>query len=890
MQNVKTMHNSDENIINIGLIVDIGSWEGKFSNSDENIINIGLIVDIGSWEGKVIHTCITMAISDFYNLNSQYKTRIALQVRDSRGDSFHSIASALDLLENVGVRGLIIPKVSNVDLFLATLGDKANVPVLSLSSTPSADEHPYFLQVEEDETTQFHGIAALVEAFKWRSCVILYEDTADARQVQSYVYNIMQETHMDIVHQAALNITPTDDQIEDELHKLLKMKTSIIIMHMPPSLTYQVLEKAKRLGMMSQGFAWIITSKTMNLLESQNSSVYEAMQGIIGFKSYIPASRKLQNFTLRWRREFQHVESNMETRDLNVFGLRAYDAVWALAEAVERTGIKPSPNRGQSDPLDLARLTVSSRGPTLLSNITGSKFMGLAGDFQLTNRKLVHETYEIVNVIGKGERRVGFWTPTYGLANDIRPPRISSSNYTLEPIIWPGFSITAPKSWLVQMSGKGYKVGIPPGYMPELVAVHHDQQTNVTTFSGFCVDVFRAAVDKLAYDISFEFVPFYNQSYWDLIYQVHLQTYDAAVGDITILANRSAYVDFTLPFTESGPGIIAKLDDKDPWFFLRPLNPDLWILSACLFLLMGFVVWLIEHPDNEEFQGSPAWKIGTIFWFAISTLVYAHSKSLFLFFCGLQAAFNSPYGEKLKHNLSRFVVGVWLFVVLILTSSYTANLSSLLTVKQIKLTKGDYIGSANSFVQGLTMSNLNFRDDRLKPFRSTDEYDEALTRGSKNGGVHAIIEEIPYIKIFLSKYPNKYTMIDSSMKTSGFGFAFPKGSPLVHEISRGISELREEGKLLEMEKKWLTNRSPLLSQDTQQLRASTLGIGNFFGLFIVSGISKLIAIIVLCIFLLGERLSNIYLMLRVLAAGELIFMLRYLSPRMAIRVGRFIIR
>lgn len=71
-------------------------------------------------------------------------------------------------------------------------------------------------------------------------------------------------------------------------------------------------------------------------------------------------------------------------------------------------------------------------------------------------------------------------------------------------------------------------------------------------------------------------------------------------------------------------------------------------------------------------------------------------------------------GEKLKSNISKFVVGVWLFVVLILTSSYTANLSSLLTVQRIKLVKGDSIG-ANAFVQGFTVSNLNFQDNMLMP-------------------------------------------------------------------------------------------------------------------------------------------------------------------------------
>lgn len=59
------------------------------------------------------------------------------------------------------------------------------------------------------------------------------------------------------------------------------------------------------------------------------------------------------------------------------------------------------------------------------------------------------------------------------------------------------------------------------------------------------------------------------------------------------------------------------------------------------------------------------------------------------------------------------------------------------------------------------MRNLNFKDDRLKPYSSPEEYADALTRGSKNGGVSAIIDEIPYIKIFLAKYPGDYVMIAS---------------------------------------------------------------------------------------------------------------------------------
>ena len=97
------------------------------------------------------------------------------------------------------------------------------------------------------------------------------------------------------------------------------------------------------------------------------------------------------------------------------------------------------------------------------------------------------------------------------------------------------------------------------------------------------------------------------------------------MGDITITSNRSTYVDFTLPFTEMGLGIVA-VKERSMWVFFQPLTPDLWITSAFFFVLTGVIVWLIERAENKEFQGSWPQQIGVVLWFGFSTLVYAHSK------------------------------------------------------------------------------------------------------------------------------------------------------------------------------------------------------------------------------------------------------------------------
>lgn len=69
------------------------SQQEHIGSRGKNFINIGVIINMASWHGKVVDSCITMAVSDFYNDNSQYNTRISVHVRDSRGDSLHSIAA-----------------------------------------------------------------------------------------------------------------------------------------------------------------------------------------------------------------------------------------------------------------------------------------------------------------------------------------------------------------------------------------------------------------------------------------------------------------------------------------------------------------------------------------------------------------------------------------------------------------------------------------------------------------------------------------------------------------------------------------------------------------------------------------------------------------------------
>ncbi|WOG95091.1 hypothetical protein DCAR_0314393 [Daucus carota subsp. sativus] len=804
----------------------------RYSHSQKEF-RVGVIVDMGSWNGKIVDRCITMATSDFYNLNAHYKTRIIPQTTDSKGDPLQALEAAQGLVVK-NVKAMIVgPEMSLDEKLLALISDEAKVPIFSLSGSASFDEYPYFLQLSNGEALQFEATATLAESFQWKNVIFICEDSEFKSGVVSHLFESFQEKNIQIDYISSLSPTISDDGILAELHKLMGMETTIFVLHMKPSFASRLFLSVKTLGMMSQGYAWIFTDKTRNHLHSMNpEELMQSIEGALALKPY----------------------------ELSAYGLWAYDAVWALAKAVEGvdTQIDLKSIEGQSSESTSADSEVSHTGKILLDELVKTRIKGLSGDFKTVNRTVpILQAFEIVNVIREGERRVGFWAKGVGITRDIMHP--ASSNNDLKVIIWPGGSIVTPRG----MHIKKLRVGIPHNTaFKEFISQENDPQTSMIRPIGFCVDVFQAALELLPYNVMYEFIPSANVTgetegtYNDLLYQIYLQRIDAAVGDISITAERSLYVDFTTPYTDIGVGTIVKIKtNKDMWIFTKPIGADLCLMTAVFFILTALLIWVIEKPINKDFQGSPSEQLGTIFF---STLFFSSS-------------------EKLSSNLSRFVILIWALLVLILTSSYTATLASMLTVQQIGLASNAIVGyRTSSFVERNTVSNINYKDYRLRPYSSAEQYADALSKGSKNGGIDGILDEIPYIQAFLSKYSADYTMVDSASSTNGFGFAFPKGSSLVHDISRAIANLREDGRLEMLQKEWYNKPRSLVSQETLA-KPQVLKIDRFGGLFLVTGVSLGLALIVIIYYFIRKKLNVNNYIFEKLANGNLAILMARLS-------------
>ncbi|KAJ8561139.1 hypothetical protein K7X08_027329 [Anisodus acutangulus] len=813
-------------------------------------VNVGVVLDMDEFLGKMGLSCISMALSDFYSSDhgSKYKTRVVLHTRDSKRDVVGAAAAALDLLKNVEVEAIIGPISSMQADFIINLGEKSQVPIISFSATSpslSSFRNPYFVRATQNDSSQVETISSIIQSFGWRQVVPIYIDNQFGEGIIPFLADALEKINARIPYRSVISEFVTVDQIKSELLKLMNMQTRVFVVHMPNSLGSRLFMAAKELDMMSEDFVWIITDAMTNQLNFIDYSVVESMQGVIGVKPYVPRNKKAENFTTRWKLKFRQENPTIINAELDVYGLWAYDSATALAMAVEKSKPSGASFRKQKIPgntTDLEAFGVSKDGPKLLKAILNTTSKGLSGDFQIVDGQLQSPAYQIINVIGTGAKGIGFWTRKNGLVKKLN----SRSGYSISKenfgsIIWPGDTNSVPKGW-VPTNGKKLKIGVPvkDGFT-KFVKVTRDFTTNRTTVTGYCIDVFDAVMKALPYYVPYEYVPFAAPdgksagSYDDLVYQVFLGNFDVVVGDTTIISNRSQFVDFTLPYTESGVTMMVPIKDDNrdnAWVFLKPLTWELWLTSFCSFVFIGFVIWLLEHRVNEDFRGPPWHQVGMMFWFSFSTMVFAQK-------------------ERIVSNLARFVLIIWFLVVLILTSSYTASLTSMLTVQKLQPTVTDvkelvknkeYVGyQPGSFVVGL-LRKMNFDEDRLKAYNTPEECVELLSKGSANGGIAAVFDEIPYVKLFLANYCSKFTTIGPTYKTDGFGFAFPIGSPLVPDVSRAVLNVTEGEKMVQIERAWFGEST--CSDSSTSLSSNSLGLDSFWGLFIIALVAAILALLI----------------------------------------------
>ena len=236
----------------------------------------------------------------------------------------------MELLKTEQVHAILGPLTSLQANFLIHLGEEAHVPILSFSATSpslSSLRSPYFFRAALNDSSQVQPITAIIQAFGWKEVVPIYTENEYGEGLIPFLTDTFQENEIRVLYKSTIRPVASDEEIVAALYKLMTMLTRVFLVHMTCSLSARLFTKANEIGMMSEGYVWIITDGITNSFNFFDPSIIiDSMQGAIGVQPHVPKSKKLEDFISRWKNKTPHEKI---TSDLNVFGLWAYDAATA---------------------------------------------------------------------------------------------------------------------------------------------------------------------------------------------------------------------------------------------------------------------------------------------------------------------------------------------------------------------------------------------------------------------------------------------------------------------------------------------------------------------------------------------------------------------------------
>lgn len=192
---------------------------------------------------------------------------------------------------------------------------------------------------------------------------------------------------------------------------------------------------------------------------------------------------------------------------------------------------------------------------------------------------------------------------------------------------------------------------------------------------------------------------------------------------------------------------------------------------ALLLLVVGFLVWLLEHKRNpEQFGGSRGQGIFSGFWWAMVTMTTV------------------GYGDTAPRTVGGRIIGlVWMLAALIIVSFFTASITSALTVGQLS----DRIRSAED-LGGMHVASVpsstsaNWLERRQYDYSKATDVDAALADLVADR-VDAVVYDTPLLRWDIQQhYRGKLKVLPLVLERQDYAFALPTGSTLREPIDTSL--------------------------------------------------------------------------------------------------------
>lgn len=320
----------------------------------------------------------------------------------------------------------------------------------------------------------------------------------------------------------------------------------------------------------------------------------------------------------------------------------------------------------------------------------------------------------------------------------------------------------------------------PPSATPFVVGIKETPPFTLKAEDGSWEGPVVWLVERIAGDLG-KPVRFEETELGDLFTGLETGRFDAGAASLSITSDREQVIDFTPPYFEGGIGIATRSEDTPMWL-LAVRNLFSWrflqVAFGLLLLLagVGFLAWLVERKANrEQFGDRPLAGLGNGLWWSAVTMTTV------------------GYGDKAPQTLpGRALALVWMFLAVVLVSSFTAGFASSLTRDSIGR-KVDGAGDLGH-VRTATLADSTSAAwlDRLRiPFQTGGSIEELLLR-LEEGKLDAVVFDRPVLEYVAGREDlDNVTVLKPLYTRENYAIALPEKSPVRERIDVSLLEWTE---------------------------------------------------------------------------------------------------
>ena len=296
------------------------------------------------------------------------------------------------------------------------------------------------------------------------------------------------------------------------------------------------------------------------------------------------------------------------------------------------------------------------------------------------------------------------------------------------------------------------------------------------TWHGISIDLWRHIADQIHLRYRFQ-----ETTLKGLIDGVADGSLDASVAAVTVTSPREQVVDFTQPFYNTGLGIAVTSDAGITWLPIIRNVFSLGFFRAALALFagalsVGVILWLIERRHNEHF-GAHRRGFGASVWWTATAMTQASSAA----------------GEKVPVTFpGRLLAMVWMVTSVIVFASFTAALTSQLTLKHLQ---GTVTGEPDlryvrvGAIGGTeTTEYLGHEHIAYKVFANAEAGLLALQKGQ----IDALVYDRPLLLWLVNeRFSSSLRVLDGTFDPQAYAIALPPGSELRMPINLALLDAIE---------------------------------------------------------------------------------------------------